>query len=217
MVINSLGDRGCVVGWHYRKYQSPGRWETVRIQWGWPWPKCPTLGTGNWKSALLVDRQGLKWRDWVTNPQSKILTQNCSCPRTAGTKMEKSLNERRCPPCDPSHGGGGTLRPDSTEAMMCLQTGAWHGCPLRGPTSSWLRQMKMLTPNHWTEVGNPYGWIRRRIEEAEGEGDPIGRPAGSGGPQGTPRDWFNRRARPEALGTYVAEVCLVRPQWRRWA
>ena len=35
----------------------------------------------------------------------------------------------------------------------------------------------MLTPKHWTEVRNLYGRIRGRIEEAEGESDPIGRPA----------------------------------------
>jgi hypothetical protein len=31
---------------------------------------------------------------------------------------------------------------------------------------------------HWTEVRDPYGWIRGRTEEAEvGESDPIGGPA----------------------------------------
>jgi hypothetical protein len=42
-----------------------------------------------------------------------------------------------------------------TDAKMCLQTGASQGCTLRSPTSSWLRQMQILTSNHWTEVGNP--------------------------------------------------------------
>jgi hypothetical protein len=34
----------------------------------------------------------------------------------------------------------------------------------------------------WTEVGDLYGGIRERLEEAEGEGYPIGRPAVSTNP-----------------------------------
>jgi hypothetical protein len=37
--------------------------------------------------------------------------------------------------------------------------------------------MQILTPNHWTEVGNPCGSIRERLEEAEEESNCIGRPA----------------------------------------
>ena len=36
--------------------------------------------------------------------------------------------------------------------------------------------MQVLTANHWTEVGDPYGTVRGRIEGAEGDGNPIGRP-----------------------------------------
>jgi hypothetical protein len=79
------------------------------------------------------------------------------------------------PNWDPSHGRA--PRPDTiSEAMMYLQMGAWHGCLLRGPTSRWQRQKQILTPNHWTEVRDPYGWTKRKIEEAEGESIPIGRP-----------------------------------------
>ena len=42
------------------------------------------------------------------------------------------------------------------------------------PVAYWDRH-KIPIPNHWTEVGNQYGWIRGRIKEAEGEGDPIWR------------------------------------------
>jgi hypothetical protein len=60
--------------------------------------------------------------------------------RTAGTKVEKRLRETgpmTGPTWDPSHGGRGASRPDTIiDVMMCLQTGAWHGCLLRGPTSS---------------------------------------------------------------------------------
>ena len=32
------------------------------------------------------------------------------------------------------------------------------------------------TASHWTEVGDPYGRVRRRIANAEEDGNPIGRP-----------------------------------------
>ena len=67
-------------------------------------------------------------------------------------------------------------------SMLCLQNGAYHGFLLRGTTRSWLRQKHILTPNHWTEVGDPYGWIRGRIEEAERESHPIERPTVSPNP-----------------------------------
>jgi len=35
--------------------------------------------------------------------------------------------------------------------------------------------MQILTGNHWTEVGDPYGRVRGRIERAEGDGSPIRR------------------------------------------
>jgi hypothetical protein len=31
-----------------------------------------------------------------------------------------------------------------------------------------LRQTQILTANHWTEIGNPYGRVRGRTETAEG-------------------------------------------------
>jgi hypothetical protein len=37
--------------------------------------------------------------------------------------------------------------------------------------------MKILTPNQLTEVRDPCGWTRERLEEAEEEGNSIGIPA----------------------------------------
>jgi hypothetical protein len=37
--------------------------------------------------------------------------------------------------------------------------------------------MQILTPNQWTEAGDPWSRIRERLEEAEEAGDPIGRAA----------------------------------------
>jgi hypothetical protein len=50
--------------------------------------KMPNTGErGNLRSPPSVNRQGLKWKDMVNNPQSKFLTQNCSC--LEGLKGEK--------------------------------------------------------------------------------------------------------------------------------
>ena len=36
--------------------------------------------------------------------------------------------------------------------------------------------MQILTARLWTELGDRYGRVRGRIEGAEGDGNPIGRP-----------------------------------------
>jgi hypothetical protein len=36
--------------------------------------------------------------------------------------------------------------------------------------------MQIVTANHWTDIGNPYGKDRVRTEGAEGNDNPIGRP-----------------------------------------
>jgi hypothetical protein len=55
--------------------------------------------------------------------------------RTAGTKMEKRLKggPMTSPTCNPSHGRAPS---PITDAMMCLQMGTWHGCPLGSPISN---------------------------------------------------------------------------------
>jgi hypothetical protein len=107
--------------------------------------------------------------------------------------------------------------------LWCTYGGALHGRPLRGLTSSWLRQTPLLTskltPNQWTKAGDPCGgWIRERLEEAEENGDPIGRPAVSTNLD--PRDlsdtepptrWHTLVG--QRLPTYTAENCPVWPQW----
>jgi hypothetical protein len=59
---------------------------------------------------------------------------------------------------------------------LCLQTEAYRGCPLRVFTSNWLRHMHILIANHWTEVWDPHGRVRGRIEGTEGDRITIGRP-----------------------------------------
>jgi hypothetical protein len=35
--------------------------------------------------------------------------------------------------------------------------------------------MQILTANHWTEVGDPYGRVMERIDGTERDGNPLGR------------------------------------------
>jgi hypothetical protein len=37
--------------------------------------------------------------------------------------------------------------------------------------------MHIFAPNQWTEAADSCGWIRGKLEEAEGEGNPAGGPA----------------------------------------
>ena len=123
----------------------------------------------------------------ATKSQSKFLTQNCSClKKLQGLKRTRDwpkANPMTNPTWEPSHDGrlvgcvcvcvwGGT-KAWHYYGIIGLQMGAWHGWPLRGPTNSWLGQKQKLTLDHCTEVGDPYSWIRIRIEEAEKENKPI--------------------------------------------
>jgi hypothetical protein len=89
------------------------------------------------------------------------------------------------PTWDISHGGAPGLD-TITDAIMCLQMEGWYDWPLRGPTSPWLTQRQILTPNYWTIVRDSHGWIRGGIEP-ERENDPIGRLAVSTNPD--PREF----------------------------
>jgi hypothetical protein len=58
--------------------------------------------------------------------------------RPTGTKMEKSLRKRMSNDRPKLRFNSGEApRPEGmTEAMVCLQTGGYHDCPLKGPKSS---------------------------------------------------------------------------------
>ena len=69
--------------------------------------------------------------------QSKTLTQNCSCLKEQqaqkwSSNLRKSrFNDR------PKLAQREAPWPDAiTDAIVCLQTVAYHDCPLKGPTSS---------------------------------------------------------------------------------
>jgi hypothetical protein len=97
---------------------------------------------------------------------------------TAGTKMERRLKER-LPMIRPTwdlYGGWDTKDWCFYWYYDVLTDRSLAWLYSVGPTSSWLRQKQIFAPNHWTEVADSYCWVRERIEEAEGESYPTGRP-----------------------------------------
>ena len=75
--------------------------------------------------------------------------------------------------------------------------------------------MQILTADHQTEVREPYGRVRGRIEGTEQDGNPTGKPTVS-----TNLDsWELQETEPPtnehtwAPSTYVAEDRPVWPQW----
>jgi hypothetical protein len=80
--------------------------------------------------------------------------------------------------------------------------------------------MLILIPNHWIEVGNPYGVIRGRIEGAEGEGNTIRRLAISTNldpwefSETKPPTRQDSSAGPRPLA-HIAENCRVWPLWEK--
>jgi hypothetical protein len=82
------------------------------------------------------ERQDINLRDGLAIPQSITLIQNYSFLKELQGK--KKLKEVTGQIWDPSQGEA--RRPVTIiDAMVSLQTGAEHGCFLRGPTSSSLR------------------------------------------------------------------------------
>ena len=75
--------------------------------------------------------------------------------------------------------------------------------------------MQILTPNQWTEAGNPCGWIREKLEEAEEEVYPVGGPTISNNLDlpGCLRHWASNQASYtrwyKATNTYTEKDCQV--------
>lgn len=126
---------------------------------------------GKSKNPPPVHKQGLKQRDRITNTKSNVLTQFCSCLKTAGKKMKNRLKEWE--PNDRPNLGSNSWEGSKARhyywSYCVIIDRSLLGCPLRGPTSSWMRQKQILTSNHQTEVRDFLGWIRGRTRETEGE------------------------------------------------
>ena len=78
----------------FRIYQRPERWKTLKTQRRDPKVQCPTVERGNTWNPPPIEREGIKWREGLSIPQSKILTQNCfSLKKAAEKRMEKKQRE----------------------------------------------------------------------------------------------------------------------------
>jgi hypothetical protein len=99
--------------------------------------------------------------------------------RTAGTKWRRAWGKGgpvTSPKWDPAQEE--TPRTDTIiEAMVFSQKGAYYNCPQKGSTSRWKSLTQTFTSNQWTETADPCGWVRVKLEEAEEESNPAGRPA----------------------------------------
>jgi hypothetical protein len=134
------------------------------------------------------------------------------------TKMEERPKER---PASDLHNLASISSSDTVAyALLCLQTGAWYSCLLRGSTSTWVRQMQLLKANYWIYLGNPYRRVNRRTTGAEGDCNTIGKQHYQlSGSLRAPRNYAtNQRSYmgwsvPPQPATYVSEDCLVWPQW----
>jgi len=173
MWVGGGGERGIMI-----KY-GEGRQERSSEQNEW---KCSTVGRGNSQSPPPVERWGIKWRDGVAIPQSKILTQNCSCLKELQGQKQRIAGGKGSPVIDPTWDpfqGGGSK--------------AWHYYWCYGMFAdrslAWLsseRLKKQLTETDTDaytielKSGTPVVELGKEVEE---EGDPIGRPAVSTNPK----------------------------------
>ena len=79
--------------------------------------------------------------------------------------------------------------------------------------------MQILTANHWTEVRIPYGRVRGRTEEAEWEGNLLGKSTVSNNRDPWELPETKTPTKVHTLAglwppcTYVAQDCLG---WRQW-
>ena len=63
-----------------------------------------------------------------------------------------------------------------TDAILSLQVGFWHGCPLRSSMRNRLRQTQIHKVIHWVDVGDSYVRVRRRTKGAEGDCNTVNLP-----------------------------------------
>jgi hypothetical protein len=100
--------------------------------------KMPNSGGRELVESTSSRKTGHQVEGWgfhptVKNPYPELFL----CKRRAETKMEKKLKDRWSSE-EPNLGfiSRGVSKPDTiTDAIVCLQTGPWHGYLLRGPTS----------------------------------------------------------------------------------
>ena len=83
------------------------------------------------------------------------------------------------------------------------------------------KRSEILTANHWTEVRDLCGRLRGKTEGAEEDFNPIGRTTVSTNPDPAelPRGYVTNQSIHGLVHgspyTYIAEDCIVWPQWER--
>lgn len=145
--------------------------------------ECPTLERENLRNLPPVQRQGTKWRDGVAILQSKPLTQICSCLKELQGQKQRRDWRKGGPVTGPNWG------PSQGEAPMSDTYWCYDVLTDRNIASS-ERTNKQLTETHADTYTQPIGptisdlyrWIRERMDKAEEEGNPIGRPIVSTNP-----------------------------------
>jgi hypothetical protein len=126
-----------------------------------------------------VDGQDLEQRDRVTNPQSKFLTQNCSClKKLQGQKWRRDWRKGSSMTSPP---GIYLMRGHQGLTLSLMLWCAYRQEPSMialweaQPAAEWDRG-RYLHPTIELK-SRKYGWIGGRIEEAQRERNPIGRSA----------------------------------------
>jgi hypothetical protein len=174
-----------------------------------------------WRSgrAYLQQKERASSEEWGGHSTVKILTQNCSCLKELQVwkwirawAKEGPATGRKWDPAQ-----GEAPRPDTiTEAIECSLKKTYHDYPLKDPSSSWKSQMQIFAPNQCSEASDHCGWISRKLEEDEEEGDPVGEPAVSinlNPPPRSPRQWTINQASYtswyETPNTDTVENCQV--------
>ena len=102
---------------------------------------------------------------------------------------------------------------------MCLQTGAYHSSSLRGSTQ---QLTETNTDKHWTETRDLYRKLGEELKtlkematlQEDQQCQLTWTPESSQRQSHQPKSICGLA---EAPGTYVADVCLVWPQWERIA
>jgi hypothetical protein len=105
------------------------------------------------------------WQDPVDGhqPIHKTLTRSLSCQEMQGQRWSRDKGNGRPitgPTWDQSHGQAPV--PDTIDdTLLCLHTGAWHDCSLRGSTNQ-LTETEAKTNSQ--TLGESYGRVGGRIE-----------------------------------------------------
>jgi hypothetical protein len=111
----------------------------------------------------IFSRKMTSSEGWGCHPTVTSLTHNCFCLKELQGWKWRGPWGKEGPAVVPKWdlAQGLVPRPITiTEAMVHLQKGTYHYCPLKEPTSCWKSQIQIVVPNQWTEAADLCCWIR---------------------------------------------------------